>query len=107
MILNIFLIGVQKHSLLDFTAVVVILDVVFVIFVLAQSSQDFAVIFVIFQPDCHDFCIEYTSLDFGVVFVLFGRFVLPYTGLPNFGDSRHSFLNDVQYILCEISPWIS
>ena len=50
-------------------------------------------IFVIFQPDCRDFCIEYTSRDFGVVFVISGRFVLPYMGLPNFGDSRHSFLN--------------
>ena len=50
-------------------------------------------IFVICQPDCRDFCIEYTSLDFGVVFVISGRFVLPYTGLPNFGDFRHSFQN--------------
>ena len=54
-ILNIlFLTGVQKHSVLDFTAVVVILDMVFVIFVLAHSSRDFAVIFVIFRPDFRD-----------------------------------------------------
>ena len=25
--------------------------------------------------------------------VISGRFVLPYMGLPNFGDSRHSFLS--------------